>query len=262
MASGANEMAKFGLLTPDKWGSFMPVHNPVAMKGPWYYRDTQSVIFEYLTDTDLALNVLPAELELHEPATAFIIIETNRWTSYGPYSEVYNGILCKWKGELHAYTSAAYVTSEASQIVGREVWGFGKSRAHRVELIHHVDGQIEAILEIKPGDRALRALFRPAKNEPPNAISNIPLVVLRVIPDAEGARKPALAQLISVTFDVTANIGSDGKAEIYSGPGYIQFGCPSDADLPVLSMISCKYARFNGDLPYGRILKTYTREEL
>ena len=96
-------MARNGRLTTDQWGLFMPAHNPVVMKGPWYYRDTQSVVFEYLTDADQALRVLPAELELHEPATAFLIVETNRWTSFGPYSEVYNGILCKWQGELYAY---------------------------------------------------------------------------------------------------------------------------------------------------------------
>jgi hypothetical protein len=56
-------------------------------------------------------------------------------------------------------------------------------------------------------------------------------------------------------------MGSDGKAEVYSGPGYIEFGSPSDAKLPVQSILGCKYAHFNADLPYGKILKTYAASE-
>ncbi len=255
-------MARNGKLTPDQWGAFTPVHNPLSEKGPWYYRDTECVLVEFQTDPDYVLNLLPSDLELYEPATAFMVIETNHWTTLGPYSEVYNGILCNWKDQLHAYVPGVYVTGENSQIVGREVYGFGKKRAHRIELIHHDDGQVEAIMEVKAGDRALRATVRTAKNEPPEAVSTLPLICLRVVPDAEGGLKPALAQLVSVLFSAKPLMGSDGKAEVYSGPGSIEFGSPSDARLPVQSILGCKYAHFNADLPYGKILKTYAQSEL
>ena len=254
-------MPKFGKLTPEKWGAFMPVHNPISERGPWYYRDTECMVFEFQTDENYALSILPADLELFEPATAFMVIETNHWTTLGPYSEVYNGILCNWKGELHAYVPGVYVTGENSQILGREVFGFGKKRAHRIELIQHKDGQVEAVMEVRPGDRALRALIRPAKNEPADAVGTLPLICLRVIPDAEGRSKPALAQLVSVLFTAKPLMGSDGKAEVFSGPGYLEFGSPSDAQLPVRSILGCKYAHFNADLPYGKVLKTYFRPE-
>jgi acetoacetate decarboxylase len=255
-------MARKGLLTPEKWGPFMPVHNSLSAKGPWLYRDTECVVIEFLTDADYALNVLPSDLELYEPATAFIVIETNHWTTLGPYSEVYNGILCNWKGQLHAYVPGVYVTGENSQILGRETFGFGKKRAHRIELISHQDGQVEAVVEVKPGDRAVRALVRTAKNEPANAVGTLPLICLRVIPDAEGSARPAQAQLVSVLFAANPLIGSDGKAEVYSGPGTLTFGCESDAQLPIQSILSCKYAHFNADLPYGKVLKTYSDKDL
>jgi acetoacetate decarboxylase len=236
-------MARKGLLTPNKWGPFMPVHNSLSAKGPWLYRDTECVVIEFLTDADYALNILPSDLELYEPATAFIVIETNHWTTLGPYSEVYNGILCNWEGQLHAYVP-------------------GKKRAHRIELISHQDGQVEAVVEVKPGDRAVRALVRTGKNEPANAVGTLPLICLRVIPDAEGSARPALAQLVSVLFAANPLIGSDGKAEVYSGPGTLTFGCESDAQLPIQSILSCKYAHFNADLPYGKVLKTYSDKEL
>lgn len=256
-------MAKNGKMTPKQWGSFMPVHNPISQKGPWYYRDTECVLIEFATDLEYALNLLPADLELFEPATAFMVMETNHWTtSGGAYSEVYNAILCTWKGELHAYVPGVYVTTENAQLLGREIWGFGKKRAHRIEVITHGDGQVEAAMDVKPGDRAIRAMMRPAKNEPASAVGALPLICLRVIPDAEGGDKPALAQLISVFFTAEPVMGSDGRAEVYSGPGHLQFDSPSDAQLPVKSLLSFKYARFNAVLPYGKVLKTYTDKEL
>lgn len=251
-------MASQGLFTPDQWGPFMPVHNPLSQKGPWLYRDTECVVIEFATDPEAALAVLPSDLELFEPATAFMVIETNHWTTLGPYSEVYNGILCNWKGQLHAYVPGVYVTGENSQILGREVYGFGKKRAHRIELIRHQDGQVEALMEIKPGDRALRALVRTARNEPADAVGTLPLICLRVVPDAEGGDVPALAQLISVLFAANPIIGSDGKAEVYSGPGYMQLDGPSDVNLPIVKLLGAKYAHFNADLPYGKVLKTFT----
>ena len=64
-----------------------------------------------------------------------------------------------------------------------------------IELIKHTDGSVEAAMDVKPGDQALRATVRPAKNLPPEAISALPLICLKVIPDAEGGAQPSLAQL-------------------------------------------------------------------
>jgi acetoacetate decarboxylase len=255
-------MAKNGKLKPAAWGRFMPVQSPQSEAGPWLYRGTEMVMVEFPTDEKAALAVLPSDLELFEPATAFMVIETNHWTTLGPYSEVYVGILCTWKGELHGYTPGVYVTGENSQILGREVYGFGKKRAHRIELISHNDGTVEAAMDVKPGDQALRASVRPARNLPPEAISALPLICLKVIPDAEGGAQPSLAQLVSVLFKANPVMGSDGKAEAYSGPGHIQFGALSDVQFPVKGEVKLTYAHFHADLPYGKILKTYTDAEL
>jgi hypothetical protein len=42
----------------------------------------------------------------------------------------------------------------------------------------------------------------------------------------------------------------------------MEFGCPSDARLPIVQLLNFKYAHFNADLPYGKILKTFSPEEL
>ena len=43
--------------------------------------------------------------------------------------------------------------TRAGRVVNR---GFGKKRAHRIELIRHQDGQIEAAMDVKPGSEERR----------------------------------------------------------------------------------------------------------
>lgn len=249
-----------GRLTPAGWGRFMPVHNTPSQAGPWYYRRTECVVVEYETDLDAALTVLPSELELHEPATAFMVVETNHWTTLGPYSEVYVGILCTYDGELYGYCPGVYVTGENSQLVGREVWGFGKIRPARIEVTAHGNGTVTAEMDVVPGDAALRVVMQPHAHE--NSLGGLPLICLKVIPNAEGSPIPSLAQLVTVTFKADPLVGSDGKSEVFSGPGEMTFGARSDIRFPVSKMLRCIYAQFNADLPYGRILKTYGQAEL
>lgn len=254
-------MSLNGRMKPAEWGRYMPVHNPISGDGPWFYRGTEVVMVEFATEADAVLDILPSDLELLEPAAGFMIIETNHWTTIGTYSEVYIGLMCTWQGEPYAYVPGVYVTGEASQLVGREIFGFGKKRADRIEVITHDDGTVEAAMDVKPGDRALRANMRLSNNEPAEAFGGVPLICLKVVPDAEGG-PPALAQLVSVSFTAEPMIGSDGRAEVYSGKGNMAFDSPSDVDFPLTGIGSCLYSKFHAVLPYGKILKTYTQDEL
>ena len=251
-------MAKTGRLTSDKWGTTMPAHKASYKKGPWYYRDTEAVVLTYVTDEDMALDILPSEFELIEPATVFMVIEYNHFsTSGGPYGEVYTGILCQYEGQVYGYTNAVYVTTENALIMGREIWGFGKKLAHRIELIKHGTGEIEAVLEVKPGHIAAKAFLLPDTNLPASALEALPLAVLKTIPDVEGGDKPAVAQLNSVFFTGVPHKGPDGKDELYSGSATLEVDKISDVNLPVLQIVDAKYVRMTADLPYGKILKSY-----
>ncbi len=250
-------MANMGRLTPDAWGTSMPAHNSYK-KGPWYYRDTEALVLTYLTDEDAALDILPAELELIEPATAFMVLEFNHFsTSGGPYGEVYTAILCQHEGQVYGYTNCVYVTTENALVLGREIWGFGKKLAHRIELMQHGTGEIEGIVETKPGYIAARTFFTPDSNLPASALEALPLAVLKIIPDVEGGDKPAIAQLNSVLFTGVPHKGPDGKDELYGGSASLEVDKISDVNLPVVEVVDAKYTRMTADLPYGKILKTY-----
>jgi len=250
--------SKFGRLTPDQWGTTMPAHNSSYKKGPWYYRDTEAIMITYLTDEDAALDVLPSDLELVQPATAFMVLEFNHFsTSGGPYGEVYTGILCTFEGQVYGYTNAVYVTTENALIAGREIWGFGKKLAHRIELRQLGTGEVEGVVELTEGNIVARATVLPHRNEAASVMQDLPLAVLKVIPDVEGGDKPAIAQLNSVLFKGVPHKGPDGKDELYSGPGRLEVSKHSDVNLPVLQVVDAKYLRMTADLPYGKVLKSY-----
>ncbi|MFK8047507.1 MAG: acetoacetate decarboxylase family protein [Halioglobus sp.] len=250
--------SKFGRLTPDKWGTTMPAHSSSYRKGPWYYRDTEALMITYLTDEDAALDILPSDLELIQPATAFMVLEFNHFsTSGGPYGEVYTGVLCMHEGQVYGYTNAVYVTTENALVAGREIWGFGKKMAHRIELRQLGTGEIEGVVEVNQGNVVAKVIMQPDRNESASILEDLPLAVLKVIPDVEGGDKPAVAQLNSVLFKGIPHKGADGKDELYSGAASLEVSKHSDVNLPVLEVVDAKYMRMTADLPYGKILKSY-----
>lgn len=248
---------KYGRLTPDRWGTTMPAHKPSYKKGPWYYRDTEALMITYLTDEDAALDILPSDLALVEPVMAFMVIEFNHFsTSGGPYGEVYTGILSQYQGQVYAYANAVYVTTENALTAGREIWGFGKKMAHRVELIRHGTGEIEGVVETKPGHIAAKAFFLPDSNLPASALEEMPLAVLKIIPGVEG-EAPDVAKLNCVSFGGPPHQGPDGKDEVYGGEATLEVDKISDVNLPVLQVVDAKYIRMTADLPYGKTLIDY-----
>ena len=253
----SNSEAKFGRLTPDSWGTAMPAHNSSFKKGPWYYRDTEAVMITYLTDEDMALDLLPSDLKLIEPACAFMVIEFNHFTtSGGPYGEVYTGVLCEYEGQTYAYCNGVYVTTENALVPGREVWGFGKKLAHRIELIRQGTGEIEAVVEVKPGHIDARAIAHPHINLSADVLEEMPLCVLKIIPGVEGG-EPDVAKLNTVSFGGPPHKGPDGKDELYACEATLEVGKYSDINLPVLQVLDTKYIRMTADLPYGKTLIDY-----
>jgi acetoacetate decarboxylase len=214
-------MTTFGEQAPAQRGPFMPAHSSPSQQGPWYYRDTGSVLIGFTTDAEHAASVLPSDLQLLEPAMAVIVIEANRGTTLGACSEVYNGTLCLWQGELYGSVPCVVATGEHSQILGRVVWEFGKKQTHRSELIRHQAEQTVAAMDAKPNGQAARAMIRAARKEPPSAVETLPLIRVRIVPDVERGDLPALAPLVSMLSSANPLTDSDGKPGVYSGPGLL-----------------------------------------
>jgi hypothetical protein len=117
------------------------------------------------------------------------------------------------------------------------------------------------LIERPKGNRLATAIMRSIRNVPANSFNFPPILSLKVIPNAEESESPALAQLVSCDFRVTPIVGTDGIAEVWSGPGSLVYNSPTEADpwykLAVREIVSCRYGFFNAYLPHGKILKTY-----
>ena len=248
--------AKTGWLRPSDFAASMSVTHPLYPRGPYYYRDCQAVSFVYRTDDEEALSRLPAELEMVEPATAVLTIAQNGYSTVaGGYCECYLGFLCRYQGELMLYSSNLYETKENASIIGREIYGFPKKLCETIEFTTLGAGDVRITVDLEGDHRLLTAMLRPSENVALESLDpNPPLVVLKIVPDAEGSTTPSLAQLVKVQYEVTPIVGSDGRAEVFTGPGRLNFDQPSDIAVPVREMVSCTMMRFNGVLPYGTIL--------
>lgn len=252
-------MGKQGKLTKSRFGPSMPVTAPAVQSPPFYYRNMEMIIVDYLTDEEAALQILPEGLELVEPATASIIIAKYHFSTFGPYNEAILCLACTWQGQLMTFLPNLFVTQEAPLIAGREIWGYAKKLAHVDVVTEHEEYM--GIIERPKGNRIATAVMRSIHNVPPDSFKFPPILSLKVIPNAEESEEPALAQLVSCDFRVTPVVGTDGMAEVWSGPGSLVYNSPTEADpwyrLAVKEVISCRYGLFNAYLPHGKILKSY-----
>lgn len=252
-------MAIKGTLSPIKLPEHMPVDAPAINLPPHRYRGMELIIIEYTSDADSLAASLPEGMELTDTPTAVIIIGDYHWSSFGPYLEVIMGIRATFDGKAYTHIPYIYVTQEAPLIAGRELWGYPKKLAHM-----GIEKQSElymGFLERPAGNRLATAVMRTAQNMSVDDFVMQPITSLRVIPNVRERGTPDIAQLISCDFDVRPVVGTDGIAELWTGPGSLTLDGNSVNDpihrLPVKEVQGCVYGFFNAYLPYGKVLKEY-----
>ena len=220
------------------------------------------MIITYKTNPEDALDILPDGLELSEPATASMIIAHYHFSTFGPYHEAIMAIGCTFEGQPMNYLPYLFVTHEAPLIAGREICGYPKKLGH-VELTQQSE-EYMGIIERPKGNRIATGIMRTVDNVPTDDFTSLPIVNLKVIPDAEDKGDnagPALAQLVSSEFDLRPIVATDGPTELWSGPGSLVYNSPTFNDpwhkLGVEEVDSCLYGFFNLCLPFGKIIKEY-----
>ena len=122
-------MAKQGHLNLKNAQYSMPADAAAYQSPPFYYRNTRSISVAFETDTEAALQALPAPLAIAEPATAVLSFYEYPWTTFGPYNEAILSLLVEHKGRPMSYIMHIAVTTEPPMLAGREIWGFPKKLA-------------------------------------------------------------------------------------------------------------------------------------
>lgn len=249
-------MGKRGQLTVDQFGASMPVTGEAVQKPPFYYRNMDMMFVTYRTDPDAAAAWLPEALELDEPALATVIVAYYGDSTFGPYHEAMLSIRARMDGQVVSYYPALFTDNEAPLIGGREIWGFAKKLAY-IELKRESE-VLMGIVERPRGNRLLTATMRNVTALAPEDFQLTPSVSLKMIPCATESTKPALAQLIGSELGLVPHMGSNGVADLWTGPGSIHYDTPSVIDpwchLPVLETVGCYCGRFDAVLGHGRIL--------
>src|SRR5262249_45841891 len=207
--------AKQGRLNLKNAGYSMPTDAAAYQGPPFYYRGSRSIAVAFETDAEAALEALPAQLSVSEPATAVLSFYEYRWTTFGAYNEAILSLLVEHRGRPMTYIMHIAVTSEPPMLAGREIWGFPKKLA-QIEFKTERD-MIYGTLERPAGIRLASAVVRPerpADNGHSGAAR--PPVSLRLIPSAEENRRPLCAELVETFTEVSIH-------EAWTGSGSVAF---------------------------------------
>lgn len=238
-----------GRLTLEKLGYAMPSSAPAFAPPPYHYRNAQAISVRFETDPDAALEVLPAPLELIEPASANLSVYWYPFSTFGPYHEAILRLYARHDGKPLTYIHQIFVDTEPPLLAGREIWGFPKKLA-TIGLARDRD-MIVGTLERPAGVRLATALMRPER--PVGQLgSNGPTTGLRVIPSADPADpRPALAELIAAD-------SQHQLREAWEGPASIAFPDRSVFDpvdcFPVRKIVKAVYMEYDILLPAGRVI--------
>lgn len=251
-------MARKGELKVDDYGATMPVTGEAVQKPPFYYRNMEMMFITYRTDPDAAAAWLPDVMELDEPALATVIVAYYGRSTFGPYHEAMLSFRARLDGKVVSYYPALFTDNEAPLIGGREIWGFAKKLAH-IEVRHESEVML-GLVERPTGNRLLTASMRNVNPLAPEDFVLTPSVSLRMFPSATADTRPEIAQLIGSSLGLKPHIGSNGVADLWTGPGSVHYDTPSAVDpwyrIPVLEVVSCISGVFDAELGHGTVLKT------
>jgi acetoacetate decarboxylase len=242
-------LALRGRLTLDRLGYSMPTDAPAFQAPPYHYRNAQAISIKFETDPESALDVLPAPLELIEPAAANLSFYWYPFTTFGPYHEAILRLYARHEGKPLTYIAQIFVDTEPPMLAGREVWGYPKKLA-KIGFERDKD-MVVGWLERPQGVRLATAIMRP--EQPAGALSsNGPTTGLRIVPSAEPTdKRPALAELIAADTEHTIR-------EAWAGPGSISFPDHSVLDpvdrFPVKRILKAVYMEYDIMLPAGRVI--------
>jgi acetoacetate decarboxylase len=242
-------MARNGRLTIANAGYSMPADAPAYQRPPFYYRGTRSIAVAFETDAEAALNALPAQLTISDPATAVLSFYDYPWTTFGPYYESILSLLVEHKGRPMTYITHIAVTTEPPMLAGREIWGFPKKLA-QIEFKQERD-MIYGTLERPAGVRLASAVVRPERPADNGHSTPRPPVSLRLIPSAEENGRPSCAELIETFTDVKIH-------EAWTGTGSVAFAEGSLLDpwnlLPVRRVLQASYMLSDMTLGFGKVI--------
>ena len=241
-----------GRLTKENMASTLPVDAPAYHKKPFYFKGARLLRFDYETEPEAAARLVPEQLRLGDPPSAFLLINAYPWSTLGPYREAVLGVNVLHEDRPLHYITHLMLDSDVPILAGRELYGFPKKMG--VIEFAQQDDVVAAYVERPKGIRICSGVFRPESPvDPPPDGTPLQTCALRVIPSPEKGRDHSLVELIQTDMIL-------GSVEVWTGTGSCHFPGISVLDpwhsLPVKCMVAAASLVADFVLPEGRVLET------
>jgi acetoacetate decarboxylase len=230
-----------------KFGYSVPANAPLYTAPPYLFQGSKMLLFTYVTDGPSAAQIVPPDLELTDPPMAGLLMAEHPWTGFGPYKEVGQFVICRFRDETVFYITHMYLDSDAAMGMGREMAGYPKKMAK-------IDFKFEtfylATLQRPNGLPLCSGVFRPEKPATDPIPWPMKFATLHLIPSAQKDAPPVLHEVLLTDFTVKSG-------QVWDGSGNCHYTGASVLDplhvVPVVAPISAKLIM--GDLEYSAPVK-------
>jgi acetoacetate decarboxylase len=236
---------------------------------PYLYRGMQDILIAYEAEREGVEALLPPGLEPADEQP--ICIAWGRWipfSSFGPYHEAYVMIRADFEGQTYLYQPFIFTDNEIPLVAGREIWGFAKKLA----VMERSSGggsepfgeQLLFTVERPRGQRIMTMSMACERLANPSELEDLPVLSMRLIPNAEEGRPPSVAELVRLDVEGSLHTAADGSPLLFSGRASLTMDARSPVDpwhmLAPTRIVQGWYGVFDMDLYHGKVVHDYLED--
>jgi acetoacetate decarboxylase len=236
---------------------------------PYLYRGMQDMLIAYEAEREGVEALLPPGLEPADERP--ICIAWGRWipfSSFGPYHEAYVMIRADFEGQTYLYQPFIFTDNEIPLVAGREIWGF----ANKLAVMERSSGggsepfgeQMLFTVERPRGQRIMTMSMACERLADPSELEDLPVLSMRLIPNAEQGRPPSVAELVRLDVEGSLHTSADGSPQLFSGRASLTMDARSPVDpwhlLAPTRILQGWYGVFDMDLYHGKVVHDYLED--
>jgi acetoacetate decarboxylase len=236
---------------------------------PYLYRGVEDIFIAYEADRANVTSLLPPGLEPADEVP--VCIAWGRWipfSSFGPYHEAYVMIRVVLDGQVYLYQPFIFTDNEIPLVAGREIWGFAKKLA---VMERHSGGagqpfgeQLLFTVERPRGQRIMTMSFVADAKADPAALENVPVLSIRLIPNAEANKPPSVCELVRLDVEAPMHRSANGQPMLFTGRASITMDAQSIVDpwhlLAPTKIIQGWFGIYDFELTHGIVVKDYLED--
>lgn len=189
-------------------------------------------------------------------------------SAFGPYHEAYVMVEVELEGTRYFYQPFIMVDNEIPLAAGREIWGYAKKLA----IFERNWGggnstfgeQLLFNVERPRGQPLMRAsMVCSRKADTVELGDDLPVLSCRIIPDASGAGRPSVAELVRLDVAASIRTSADGSPEFYAGSGHLELAGGAADQWRVFAPAKVTggyFMRVDFDLEFGEVVYDYLKD--